>query len=98
MSSILQERLVSISMPSSVSAIMSLKSHVPGSSETLVIRISGIRFHPSARIQPLLSKPSFGAEYPIQFGGMPAGFVDLKRKLRAAQDQRRFAARTNAGR
>src|SRR5215471_5574023 len=61
MSSILHERLVSMNMPSSVSAMRSSSSQEPGSKETFVIRINGMRFQPSARMQPLLRKPSFDA-------------------------------------
>ena len=33
----------------------------PGSSETLTIRMSGVRFHPSARMVPVESRPSAAA-------------------------------------
>jgi hypothetical protein len=61
-SSIDQLRLVSNRRPSSVSATMSSKL-MPGLGRrlTLVIRISGIRFQPSARIAPPDARPIFGA-------------------------------------
>src|SRR5579864_5950425 len=60
-SSMLQERLVSRYTPRSVPAIISSTLDAPGSRLTLVMRISGIRAQPSARIVPLLCWSSTAA-------------------------------------
>jgi hypothetical protein len=51
-SSIDQERLMSISTPSSVAAMISSSVCGPGSSPTLVIRTIGSRAQPSERTLP----------------------------------------------
>lgn len=57
-SSMLQLRLVTSRMPSSVSAISSSSEPRPGVSETLSIRMIGGRLQPSARIAPVERRPS----------------------------------------
>src|SRR5213080_1986963 len=57
LSSIDQLRLVSMYTPSSTSASRSSSVPSPGSRWRLVMRTSGIRFQPSARIEPPLPAP-----------------------------------------
>ncbi len=57
-----QDRLCSISTPSSVAAIISSSVCGPGSRPTLVIRTIGSRANPSARTEPAWSRPATAAE------------------------------------
>src|SRR5919106_3292941 len=77
-SSMDQDRLVSIRMPSVGSAIRSSSSQVPGSRLTLVMRIMGSRFHEEALIQPLEANPrdvavSLDIKYPTNLPSFTMG-------------------------
>ena len=56
-------QLLSVSMytPSEVSAMRASSVPSRGSSETFTMRMSGVRFHPSARMVPVDARPSVAA-------------------------------------